>query len=70
MQEQLLAPLNDEARRAPEESVVASEGHLDLGAVFGARFTDFRGGPCTTLRQQKQAASSKMAAKTIKRKEA
>lgn len=70
MQERLLAPLYDEVRRALEDGVVASEDHLDLGAVFGAGFAPFRGGPCTTLRQQKQASSSRKAAKAAQRKEA
>ena len=52
IQERLLAPLYEEVRRVLDEGIVASEDHLDLGAVFGSGFAPFRGGPCTTLRQK------------------
>lgn len=58
IQERLLAPLYEEVRRALDEGVVASEDHLDLGAVFGAGFAPFRGGPCTTLRQKAAPSDS------------
>ncbi|WP_084397928.1 3-hydroxyacyl-CoA dehydrogenase NAD-binding domain-containing protein [Henriciella aquimarina] len=58
LQERLLAPLYEEVRRVLDEGIVASEDHLDLGAVFGSGFAPFRGGPCTALRQKKAAPSS------------
>ena len=52
IQDRLLAPLYEEVRRVLDEGIVASEDHLDLGAVFGSGFAPFRGGPCPTLRQK------------------
>ena len=57
LQERLLAPLYEEVRRVLDEGIVASEDHLDLGAVFGSGFAPFRGGPCTALRQKKDVVS-------------
>ncbi len=57
LQERLLAPLYEEVHRVLNEGIVTSEEHLDLGAVFGAGFAPFRGGPCTTLQHQKEATS-------------
>lgn len=59
LQERLLAPLLEEVRRVLDEGLVASEDHLDLGAVFGSGFAPFRGGPCTYNRQRKQPSSPK-----------
>mgnify|MGYP005821961335 CR=1 FL=1 len=56
LQDRLLAPLYEEVRRVLDEGIVASEDHLDIGAVFGSGFAPFRGGPCTTLRQKKEAS--------------
>lgn len=56
IQDRLLNPLYEEARRVLEEDVVRSEDHLDLGAVFGSGFAPFRGGPCIALRQMDEAS--------------
>ena len=55
--DRLLAPLYEEVRRVLDEGIVASEDHLDLGAVFGSGFAPFRGGPCTALRQKDDVSS-------------
>lgn len=57
LQGRLLAPLYEEVRRVLDEGIVASEDHLDLGAVFGSGFAPFRGGPSTALRQKKDVSS-------------
>lgn len=57
LQKRLLDPLLEEVRRVLDEGIVASEDHLDLGAVFGSGFAPFRGGPCTYMRQRKAPSS-------------
>jgi 3-hydroxyacyl-CoA dehydrogenase/enoyl-CoA hydratase/3-hydroxybutyryl-CoA epimerase len=59
IENRLLSPLYEEARRVLDEGIVASEDHLDLGAVFGSGFAPFRGGPCTTLRQNEEGSSQR-----------
>ncbi len=43
--EQLINPLLAEARKAVDEGVVADADLADAGAIFGAGFAPFRGGP-------------------------
>ncbi|ADP70125.1 3-hydroxyacyl-CoA dehydrogenase NAD-binding protein [Rhodomicrobium vannielii ATCC 17100] len=42
---ELIAPLIDESEKALADGVVADADHVDAGAVFGAGFAPFRGGP-------------------------
>jgi 3-hydroxyacyl-CoA dehydrogenase/enoyl-CoA hydratase/3-hydroxybutyryl-CoA epimerase len=43
--ERLIDPLLAEARKAVDEGVVADADLADAGAIFGAGFAPFRGGP-------------------------
>jgi len=70
LQDRLLAPLLEEVRRVLDEGIVASEDHLDLGAVFGSGFAPFRGGPCTFRRQRPSPSPDKEQAEATEPDEA